>query len=521
MLKFGLKNLRRLESIPPVELRPITLLVGRNSSGKSTFLRAFPLLRQSIMTRTSTPLLWYGDLVDFGSFQGSVFNNDLSREISFIFQLTDVLIQNRYQYYYSGARRSTNFKNITFEVDVAQEQEASRISAISLVVDDLKVQFDLRAGSNGQLETLAVNGRDVLAYFGSSKLLLSPGSIFPDIIVIRDEQEKLDGHLSQLGMPEIIQAVADLIAPHLDKRIKKEAALELAMRLLLVEQFEKGELHRHAERSGVKTWEKLLKNVASRDTKGLFSDLQLLFFANQFFLLLREVNSRLRGTISQTLYIGPARARSERYYRYQDLSVSEIDPDGKNFAMFLNSLRWDQLESLSAWVERLFGYRVSLSKTSGHISINLKEEKNETNIVDTGYGVSQILPVLGQMWWAANRDRGGRAPEISMLSIEQPELHLHPAHQSLLADALADELLQNSSRERARLHFLVETHSETLVNRLGQLIGTGKISADDVQVLIFETSPANARKTDVRIASFGSSGELINWPYGFFQPALE
>ena len=238
--------------------------------------------------------------------------------------------------------------------------------------------------------------------------------------------------------------------------------------------------------------------------------------------MLREVNSRLRGTISQTLYIGPARARSERYYRYQDLSVSEIDPDGKNFAMFLNSLRWDQLESLSSWVERLFGYRVSLSKTSGHISINLKEEKNETNIVDTGYGVSQILPVLGQMWWAANRDRGGiRSPEVSMLSIEQPELHLHPAHQSLLADALADELMQNSSRDKTRLHFLVETHSETLVNRLGELIGSGKISADDVQVLIFETSPENARKTDVRVASFGSGGELINWPYGFFQPALK
>ncbi|MCW5687381.1 MAG: AAA family ATPase [Pseudolabrys sp.] len=233
MLKFGLKNLRRLESVPPVELRPITLLVGRNSSGKSTFLRAFPLLRQSIMTRTSTPLLWYGDFVDFGSFQGSVFNNDLGREISFIFQLTDVIIQNRYQFYYSGSRRTTIYKDITLEVDIAHEHEASRISAVSLVVEDLNVRFDLRADVAGQLEKLSINNRDILSYFGPSKLILTPGAIFPDIIVLRDEQEKLDGHLSQMGMPEIIQAVADLIAPHLDKRIKKEAALELAMRLLL------------------------------------------------------------------------------------------------------------------------------------------------------------------------------------------------------------------------------------------------------------------------------------------------
>ena len=40
-MKFGIKNLRRLRNVPPIELKPITLLVGRNSSGKSSFLRLF------------------------------------------------------------------------------------------------------------------------------------------------------------------------------------------------------------------------------------------------------------------------------------------------------------------------------------------------------------------------------------------------------------------------------------------------------------------------------------------------
>jgi len=64
-------------------------------------------------------------------------------------------------------------------------------------------------------------------------------------------------------------------------------------------------------------------------------------------------------------------------------------------------------------------------------------------------------------------------------------------------------------------HFLIETHSEALINRLGALILEGKLSQENVQILIFET---NGTKTDVRTAIFDEEGQLIGWPYGFFQP---
>ncbi|HFG2220775.1 TPA: AAA family ATPase, partial [Vibrio cholerae] len=44
-----------------VEIKPITVFVGKNSCGKSTLLRTFPLLRQSIESNTTGPILWYGD----------------------------------------------------------------------------------------------------------------------------------------------------------------------------------------------------------------------------------------------------------------------------------------------------------------------------------------------------------------------------------------------------------------------------------------------------------------------------
>jgi hypothetical protein len=71
-----------------------------------------------------------------------------------------------------------------------------------------------------------------------------------------------------------------------------------------------------------------------------------------------------------------------------------------------------------------------------------------------------------------------------------------------------------------RIHFLVETHSETLLNRLGELIGKGRILHSDIQVILFEATDDNSRITDVRTSSFGELGELENWPYGFFQPSV-
>jgi predicted ATPase len=183
--------------------------------------------------------------------------------------------------------------------------------------------------------------------------------------------------------------------------------------------------------------------------------------------------------------------------------------------MFLNSLLSFQIAGFSKWIESLFGYGLSVQRhSSGHLSINLESKGIISNIVDTGYGVSQILPVLGQIWWARSRYRGP-GNSLAILAIEQPELHLHPAHQALLADALVGEL----SAEARRVHFLIETHSETLINRLGELISQQRMSTDDVQIVLFQPDEQNEHWTNVHISTFGPSGELLDWPYGFFQPA--
>ncbi|WP_028879432.1 AAA family ATPase [Terasakiella pusilla] len=107
-LSYSVKNLRRLVSTPEIEIKPITILLGRNSVGKSSFLRSLPLIRQTLETKTSAPILWYGDYVDFGNYKSAVNNNDTDKDIVFTFKFNDysaVVSSNIYPAFYRRQRK--------------------------------------------------------------------------------------------------------------------------------------------------------------------------------------------------------------------------------------------------------------------------------------------------------------------------------------------------------------------------------------------------------------------------------
>ena len=529
MISFGLKNLRRLVSVPPVEIKPITILVGRNSSGKSSFLRALPLLRQSLMTQISSPVLWYGDFVDFGSFQGSVTDNNVDNVIGLTFGVDELLVPDiRGPYYHPPRPGKTYSAELEVSIGLVKDSpttvatnEKTQIASLCLRVVNEEIDFLVQLNNQNEISSLLMNGHSVLEFFSEFQLTLSQGTVFPEIVM--RPRDPVPTRFYAEDYFQLSSAMGKMLSPYLHGRIKRGTLDRYAGALLSLPNFTKETLQSLSnEIQAAQSFKSLLADVASSDMRHLYEKLLRIYRANRFIPIFNRLCVHLRDTISSTLYIGPARAPSERYYRHQDLSVSEIDSDGTNFPMFLSSLNTSQLAELSNWVEALFKYRIEIKASAGHLSINLTEGEYSTNIVDTGYGVSQILPVLGQIWWAANRPR--LPPEIrrlrrrertSILAIEQPELHLHPAHQALLADAIAAQ--SQKQETTSPLHFMVETHSETLVNRLGELISERKLDPETVQILIFEPDDSDARITRVGVARFGAEGELIDWPYGFFQ----
>ena len=164
----------------------------------------------------------------------------------------------------------------------------------------------------------------------------------------------------------------------------------------------------------------------------------------------------------------------------------------------LGSLNDEKLTKFSNWLKVFFNFGIHVEKRNGHISIFAKEGNSLVNFADSGFGISQLVPVALQIWWdlnllgeysstsAKNGVENSLQDTTKVLTVEQPELHLHPAHQSALADIFANSVKSAKDlNNRVKPAYIIETHSEALVNRLGALIEEGVVASEEVQVLMF------------------------------------
>ncbi|MDZ4422664.1 DUF3696 domain-containing protein [Bacillus cereus] len=83
MERFRLKRIKGFIDSEEIELKPLTFIIGQNSSGKSSIMR-FPLvLKQTFLDDSMAPLLLYGKTIDYGNFEDVVFEHDRNESIEF------------------------------------------------------------------------------------------------------------------------------------------------------------------------------------------------------------------------------------------------------------------------------------------------------------------------------------------------------------------------------------------------------------------------------------------------------
>lgn len=224
-----------------------------------------------------------------------------------------------------------------------------------------------------------------------------------------------------------------------------------------------------------------------------------------------ELNSKLINSLKNIRYLSPVRAIPERAYVHYSEDASELNEDGSNAAHIL----WSKKNSLVKWKGKTIKLKdalndcISCMGLSQQISpdkvgdilykVGIKEDISGANVslADVGFGYSQIIPVI--LLGLINDSN-------NLMLLEQPEIHLHPSSAANLAD-----LFINFAKDDKK--FVIETHSQELINRLRLRVIENPELKDKINIVFIESnSELGAQATQFEI---DDNGMFPSWPDGF------
>lgn len=212
--------------------------------------------------------------------------------------------------------------------------------------------------------------------------------------------------------------------------------------------------------------------------------------------------------------VGAFRAAPERTYHYTGEAPANVGRQGENCAQMLASSSSTRerastgiLRKAAAWFQEsgvAQDVKVN-SLTNRHFEIIVKDSVGlQNNIIDSGFGCSQVLPVLVSGYNLV-RERRSISPPVFV--VQEPEIHLHPtaaAHLGTYFVELANQGVQS----------FVETHSENLILRVARHIAEGALGKNDVKIYWVGSESGEHSATELKINDDGTFSS--EWPEGFF-----
>ena len=505
MESLRLRNYRCFEDTGDIKLKPITLLVGANSSGKSSFLKFFPLLKQSIGIKKNGVFLWYSDDVDFKDFKNAVREgeNKINIDMKMYLKTSAWRVRDDEKFFNYIKGKGLNDKNVAISLNLTISERNNNTDFLEkLIISYFDQKIEISYSKKNDV-SIWINGINYgIKAFSNSEW---SGNLLPEILFQNGEgyfyrsqivQDKIHNFLKENGI---------------DKGKDSSIFTFLFNSLYFINKTHFSEYFKAS----------LNKDHIDIDT------LNNLYILNNVEDLVEMLNLYLQSIAVNTSYVKPLRVMPERYYRYQNYSVNEIASDGKNLAMYFANMTNKELKEFQKWTSDNFKFEVHPNKLEGHIEIDIKlteegdkkEEKKEEkgrNMIDTGFGYNQLLPILAIIWNAVHgRRRIYFSPHINSnikyIVIEQPELHLHPRILAMFAEMICSII----SKKDTDVRFIIETHSETIINKIGSLIMSEKANENDVNLVLFNAKNEGLNNY-VEQATFDEKGYLNNWPIGFF-----
>lgn len=541
-MQIAVENFRSFLSTGLMRSSDLNVFIGKNSSGKSSLLRLYPLLKQTLSNETSQPFLWYSpDYVDFGEYD-DVLGNDKDAPITFSFKF-DLDPRNLYSF--------SNREDYSFMNPLSMDQYLKRINELPDLNIDLKLTtkrdflskivfsilgVTIELGfSKDRLLNFTVNGSILYSYKNSNNKGIRVYPVKRNLMtVVQANYTKSSNRSMQLNstttdsinrgtllkhlfkdtyiFPELLKLMYNLYSETDLKSSDVEEHFELVTKSILIGDFLT--LDRIHLRDRINEF--FIRDFPYEKTDPII-DMFIACYFNDFLI---GIDNHLKSYFSRVKYIAPLRATVQRYYRMQGIAVSEMDASGANIPMIIANMSPRDFSGFQAWTHENFNFVIERSPTQGHISILIRfGTETPRNIIDLGFGYSQLLPIIVEIWNTSNREKIGSSRNIKVpytIVIEQPELHLHPAMQAEFIDVCTKIVGNNQRRNNKKIKFVIETHSQTIINRISESIRKEKLSKESVSVNIVNIDSDN--NSSVKSIEFDEKGQLTEWPIGFFSP---
>lgn len=528
-----LQNFKGFSNEVRIELRPITLLFGANSAGKSSVLQALQYVREILERQNinADRTLQGGEAVDLGGFLNLVNGRDPQKQIEIAVEMelgaTSIpeLVPDAFEEW------QTSDEDVWWTYDTLQNIRR----AVKTVAIRLKI------GWNEQREQPIVQGYEIAT---NGEWCLSIASTRDG----RDAQMRIN-HTNPIFMvdapdgEELLSLLDDFVNPEdLAQSIEPPATIEsptaprkASILPSLFSAVQEAGMERPGD--GLRAWLTGFRGALPRLDQMLFipapgaKGAENVYMVREFtaFLSWLTVGPALllREQLGQMRYIGPLRRIPPRGLEVSLTKSDSAWSDGMAAWETLVTGSQDLVERVSDWMQSSAklgtGYAVT-RKAFQEFDPNhpvpqpIGPIRKRAQLVDgtgltlqpqdVGVGISQVLPVV-----VAAQD--GSA---SVVCVEQPELHIHPAVQVGLGDLFIDGAVNQG------LSFLIETHSEHLILRLLRRIReaaevTNKaidLPLSPALIGVYCLSKRNGAVTIDEIPVTQDGDFAKPWPQGFF-----
>ncbi len=251
-----------------------------------------------------------------------------------------------------------------------------------------------------------------------------------------------------------------------------------------------------------------------------FPDEVVAYYQNADFV--QDLNLAHEKLFNSIFYLGPLRTKAERLYSWTGMEPESVGYAGENTVAAILAARnrkiclgykrpakpFEEIIALKlkemSLIEDFRVNPISEQRQEYEVKVRTKGSKDWVDLPDVGFGISQVLPVLVQCFYA---------PAGSIILMEQPEIHLHPNAQSALADVMIDVINSREHGADRNIQLVIETHSEHFLRRLQRRIAEDTVHQERVSAFFANIAKTPATLEPLQIDIFGN---IQNWPENFF-----